>query len=808
MRHLILLLALSLISTIAQAQLSPEYSRVKIDLSNTDISVIASLGLEADHGIYAKGRHLINDFSSTEIAQLEEAGIPYEIQIADVVTFYKERNRASMELGHDHAHERSVVVDCDGNGGDTYNYVTPENYEYGSMGGYLTYDEMLATLDEMTAMYPNLISAKAPIGEILTHEGRPIYWLRLSDNATTEEDEPEVLYTAVHHAREANSLSQMIFYLWYMLENYATDPEVQYLVDNTQMYFIPCVNPDGYIYNETIEPEGGGLWRKNRYADGGTVYGVDLNRNYGYEWGFDNSGSSPNPDSQTYRGTSAFSEPETQAVRDFCNDHAFKICLNYHTYGNLLIYPWGFSDMVTEENEAFSSFTDVLASENDFLSGTGSETVGYTVNGDSDDWMYGEVDSKPAIYSMTPEVGPGGFGFWPPQTAIDELNKSTVLMNLTTPHLVLNYGQAVELDAVNSLSETSGTLSLQIKKYGLLDGDLTLTVSGLDAVSTVNPVGTNTWTMIHLQEETASFDYMLNADLLNGDEIRFLVSVDNGEYAWTDTLSKVFSSEVGVAILTDDGTDLSAWNTTGEWGLSTSTFYTSPSSYTDSPSGEYDANENSNMTMSEPFDLSNTLLATLTYYAKWDIETDWDYAQVMASTNGSSFTALCGIYTNPGVSNQNTDDPLYDGSQDDWVLEEVSLQDYLGEETVWIRFRLHSDGFVQEDGFYFDDLSVIVVQEPSSVTESTLALSNIRIYPNPVKESLNISFYSSESFDSFEIRMTDAIGKTLALDQRIAPGVGEQQFILDTQGVQSGVYFVELIGDGISLVQRRVVKVD
>ena len=180
----------------------------------------------------------------------------------------------------------------------------------------------------------------------------------------------------------------------------------------------------------------------------------------------------------------------------------------------------------------------------------------------------------------------------------------------------------------------------------------------------------------------------------------------------------------------------------------------------------------------------------------------------MASSDGVNFTALCGLYTNPGVPNQNTDDPLYDGDQGEWVLEEVSLEDYLGEETVWIRFRMSSDGGVEEDGFYFDDLSILVFQEPSSVTENDLVLSNILVYPNPVKESLNISFNSSESFESFEIRLADALGKTLIFDQRTTPGIGQQQFMLDMQGLQPGVYFVELIGDGIVLAERRVVRVD
>jgi murein tripeptide amidase MpaA len=97
-----------------------------------------------------------------------------------------------------------------------------------------------------------------------------------------------------------------MYYMWYLLENYGTDPEATYLVDNREMYFVPCFNPDGYEYNRQTDPNGGGMWRKNRRNNGGS-YGVDLNRNFGYMWGYDDLGSSPIPSSETYRGPSAFS---------------------------------------------------------------------------------------------------------------------------------------------------------------------------------------------------------------------------------------------------------------------------------------------------------------------------------------------------------------------------------------------------------------------------------------------------------------------------------------------------------------------
>ena len=117
------------------------------------------------------------------------------------------------------------------------------------------------------------------------------------------------------------------------------------------MWFIPVVNPDGYVYNESIEPNGGGMHRKNRRdtnCGNGTSRGVDLNRNFGYNWGENDIGSSPNPCSDVYRGESSFSEPETQALRDFILNHNFKNVLNFHTYANTYIHPFG-SGLYPEE---------------------------------------------------------------------------------------------------------------------------------------------------------------------------------------------------------------------------------------------------------------------------------------------------------------------------------------------------------------------------------------------------------------------------------------------------------------------------
>ena len=240
------------VSMVFLAKAQESYSRAQIALGDKTGFHLQRLGLEIDHGHWEGHKYFSTDLSQREIALLEAAGYDYRILIPKVKEYYAD------QLGS----ENSRDGEC--NTSDQTTFDIPENFTLGSMAGYFTYEEMLATLDLMHEMYPDIISTRRVIADSSTHEARPIYWVRLSDNPDTNEDEPEILYTSLHHAREPMSLSQMIYQLWYLLENYETDARVKYLVEETEMYFIPCVNPDGYLYNESTNPDGGGLWRKNR----------------------------------------------------------------------------------------------------------------------------------------------------------------------------------------------------------------------------------------------------------------------------------------------------------------------------------------------------------------------------------------------------------------------------------------------------------------------------------------------------------------------------------------------------------------
>ncbi|MDF1865755.1 MAG: M14 family zinc carboxypeptidase [Saprospiraceae bacterium] len=776
-----------------------QFSRVKILLDeNHTLQDLGSLGLEVDHGNYAPFKHFIHEFSSSEIDQIKAAGFKTKVLIADLEAHYVNQNHfpETANFRNDH---------CDGGDATKYDYPTPVNYTYGSMGGYFTYQEMLDILDDMVAKYPDLITQRAQVGDIVTHEGRPVYWLRVSDNPNMDEPEPEVLYTAVHHAREPNSLSQMIFYLWHLLENYDTDEEVKYLLDNTELYFMPCINPDGYVYNEFTNPDGGGFWRKNRRDNLDGTFGVDLNRNYGYEWGYDNQGSSPITDSQTYRGPSGFSEPETQAVKFLCEAHEFQIALNYHTYGNLLIYPWGFSDMITDEHETFEALAGAMNRENNYFTGTGTQTVGYTVNGDSDDWMYGENITKNAIYAMTPEVGPGSFGFWPPQSEIDEFNKSTLLMNLTTAHLVHNYGLAKDLSP-ELINETSSELDYSLTKYGLKNGLLTVSIEPVS--NNIAWVGSpQNYGLVAYETTENSIPFVLNADIQNNEEVVFNLVVDNGIYAHKEAITKVYSDGTGTGtteIFGDNADDLSNWSTGTNWGVTPTYFFSAPSSITDSPFGSYNANENNQILLENSIDLVDLESANLSFWASWDIENDYDYVLVQLSVNGGSFTNMCGKYTNLGSEDQIIDEPLYDGLQLDWVKEEIDLGEFVDfstNPTIDIRFVLISDGFIENEGFFFDDMSIGVVEEGATATKF-IPLDNFeyKSQPNPARDFTILKFSDDVSeYDDAKIMIFNALGQ-----QVYETDVAGTELRVSTKNWESGVYFYQLMLNNEVLEAKRL----
>lgn len=790
-RYLLLFGAALCVCTHLSAQTQPErYFRTKIDLTGRSVVDVAALGLEADHGQYAAGRFLISDYSSAELDLLRQAGIPYDVLIPDVQQHYANPNRSSVQFRGPGSCEPAPQT------GGVRNYPVPSHFTLGSMGGFYTYQELLDILDQMQQLYPDLISLRDTIPGGASYEGRPIFWLKLSDNPNTDEtDEPEVLYTALHHAREPNSITQMVYFLWYMLENYETSPEVRHLIEHTEMYFIPCINPDGYLYNETNNPQGGGLWRKNRRPNADGTFGVDLNRNYGFQWGYDNEGSSPAPGSEVYRGTQGFSEPETQAVRDFCIQHQFQAALNYHTFGNLLIFPWGYSDTPTADAPTFYNLTKAMTLENDFRDGTGSETVGYVVNGNSDDWMYGETTDKPRMFGMTPEVGISNQGFWPPVDQIIPNSQACMWMNLVLANAMHNFGLAYPLDDSYWTANTT-TLPVQVERHGFVGGQFTLTLEALEPqlVSVANES-----LIIDLnanQFADTSFTIAIADNIPNGSILHLLLTIDNGHYLRTDTLRRVYY-DLSDPLYSDPLSNLSGWQTNNTlWGLTTQKFYSAPTSLADSPNGVYANNSNNRIELSQPIIMGEAESVLLFFRASWDIESFYDYAQLQIKINNGSFFPACGRYTHPGSDFQDFEQPIYDGLQQDWVREEIDLSDLVQPgDAIRLRFVLGSDAFQQGDGFFVDDLAIYELAPDSTVSAvHTLSAAdfNLSVSPNPAPgEYLQLQLSTPLESSTAVAVLFDALGRE-ALRQEIKIMPGDSKFYLPTAGLTNGLYTLRL----------------
>ena len=246
------------------------YKEVKIYLDDvTDIQTLLNAGMEFDHLTFTKHNAIRTFISDNDLAILQSTGFSYEILIDDWYSYYGNLPKLTESEKQQFIQQSKTLYNVDGFG-------------YGSMGGFYTLAEINAELDSMYMMYPNIITPKYSIG--LSIENRPIYAVKISDNPTVNESEPQVHMNALIHAREPQAMMTIMYYMYYLLENYGTDPEVTYLVNSREIYFIPCINPDGYEYNRSTNPGGGGMWRKNRRLNAGGSYGVDLNRNFGYMW--------------------------------------------------------------------------------------------------------------------------------------------------------------------------------------------------------------------------------------------------------------------------------------------------------------------------------------------------------------------------------------------------------------------------------------------------------------------------------------------------------------------------------------------
>jgi len=458
-----------------------------------------------------------------------------------------------------------------------------DSYSDPFRGQYHTLAEMEQMLEDIADNYPDITSLYS-IGT--TFEGRDIWCLEITDNPGVDEGEPGIFYMGLHHAREWPTVEICLYIADQLTSQYGSDPDITDVVNNRRLWLVTCVNPDGYYYCH----DQGHDWRKNRnyFPEFGT-YGVDLNRNYagscnGDPWGTWGSlgpaSVTHNSDYGIYCGPSPLSELETQAIRNIFLENDISACISWHTSGELVMWPWGYSeDEQTPDDTYMSQVGEEIASRITRQGGYGTYTpiqsAGlYPTTGDTTDWAYGYshyIQGK-AIFVYTIEAC---LQFQPSEFHLDQIVEEN------------------------------------------FDGALYLLQEAENIKNTVTP-----------RVIPPIID-----DMTNDPDGDYIVSWEEQN---PDADPDVFQLDelTGLSLLTDDveaGSDL--WNLDG-FSISDARYHSDSHSY----KSRYSNEDVSSMTSIYPIPISDD--NTLSFWCWYNIENEWDYAFVEVSRDGRIYDIL------------------------------------------------------------------------------------------------------------------------------------------------------------------------
>lgn len=298
-----------------------------------------------------------------------------------------------------------------------YDYKIAKGGHDTNFGGFPEKDARYHDYAEATQFLKDLHQQHADITSLISIgkslENREIWALQI--NTTPDalkkgiSSKPGVIFMGNHHAREHLSAEIPLLLAEHLLKN-RSDSKIGGLLDTRDIWIIPMVNPDGVEYD--IATGNYRMWRKNRRDNGDGTWGVDLNRNYGHMWG--TGGSSKSGSSDVFMGPQPFSEPETDAIRQFVKDRVnTTVLLSFHTFSELILYPWGHKyDSVEKSDDlaVFETMAKTMTAWNGYTPQQASDL--YIASGDTTDWAYGEL----GIFAFTFELSPKSMwsgGFYP-----------------------------------------------------------------------------------------------------------------------------------------------------------------------------------------------------------------------------------------------------------------------------------------------------------------------------------------------------------------------------------------------------------
>ncbi|MDY0151794.1 MAG: M14 family zinc carboxypeptidase [Candidatus Cloacimonas sp.] len=735
--------------------------------------------------------------------------------------------------------------------------------------GYRSYQEMVDELMLLQAQHPSLIQVSS-IGtgwgavynaqNIAAYQnfGHQLWAVKLSDNVNIHEDEPAFYFVGEHHAREPISLETVMGILNHLLEGYGTDSIRTEMIDSSEIWFVPLLNPDGH---KIVIDQTDVWWRKNLHdnnnnhtietgSGGEGADGIDLNRNYGYKWGY--LSASDNPSDITYHGTEAFSELETQAFKTLLDEHKFIAGISYHTYGQYVLYPFGYMyDIISPDQQELQDLANNMATA---ITAAGGSTYTpmhsyelYPVSGNLDDWAYGTYGTFAYTIEMATQ-------FIPPATQVPTIVQSNIpaamallsrkntktlkghVTNAYTgkPLTAMVFVQGID-DSILKTNQSwtdgefgsfyrflpvglhqvsficpgyqSEVMTVQISDDSATELDVALIpVEPIDLL--INIYGANAYP---LQEVTLSFPDLDGADYVSTSSGQIVIPTFypgiyrySLNYADGEQLTRMENIQGPVLYITlssstqvqeDFETDLSAWQTSGSWGRTSSQQHSGAYSLTDSPTGNYTNNVNSIAKLIQPINLQGVLNANVQFYAKTDISLDGDYCELAYSLTGSNWCYLAHFN---GVT--------------DWQLYTFSLNQFIGQQ-VYLRFKMSGNGWGPADGIYIDDFKVFTTSNATPVEDALLPAAGFTLssYPNPFSQSLNLAVHNqSKNALPLSLRVYNLKGQ-LVKELYNAPMAQDKQVIswdgrdASANICANGIYLVRLSQQGRTLQTDKAV---
>ena len=764
------LVCLISLNAIAQKTLDNEnqkYSKVRINsTSSNDFLRMQNAGLYLEGGLNKPGNYFETWLSNDEISMLKKSGVSFQILIDDWKTYYNsipQMTSSEFKKAMDKSRKEYNV---------THNIM-------GSMAGFLKRQEVINKIDSMRLQYPNLVSAKWSIG--MTYENREIWCVRMTKNPDAPTGRPEVFIYALTHAREPTGMESLIYYMYWLLENYNVDPMATYILNNREIYFVPIYNGDGYYYNETTNPNGGGMWRKNRKpCSGGT--GTDPNRNYGLYayWNSTNGGSSTSCGVETYRGTSPNSEPETQVFESFVNSRNFKSALSFHTYGNHILKPWAWCDPTpTPDDAVFNEWATDMRQYNNYNYGTCYQLLNYYSRGDALDWLYND-SAHAKIIGFTSEVGSD---FWPPASEImpDVQNNLWMCQYLSMVAGPFIYKNNITFNKTTYTQNESGNVKVVFRNKGKANAQNVkiefVPLSGYVSI----PVQTYSKASLpSFTSDSVTFNFTVSGSTPNNYAIPTKIRFKQDDT--TVVFEQVYNILLGSGITTfadsaENGT--SNWTFGTGWGLNTSYSHTPSHSFA---YPNYAANVNSSMSLNFLLNLSSYPVAYLEYWQRYDVESGYDYCYVEVSRdNGSTWQQVAS----------------YTGTNNTWTKQSFNISSMVSSSSnVRIRFRLTSDAGAQSTGWYVDDIKITNYQGPATYVENNSGLIPKKFtleqnYPNPFNPATQIN-YSVAKSGFVKISIFDILGREVQVlvNETKTPGYYSVDF--NGTNLSSGMYFYKM----------------